>query len=118
MAEWKDVQKALTFMRMTEDEKSAVLSIVSGVMLLGNVEVSSIEKQGVPDSGNIDGSAKTLLAEACELLFLNPSLVEEGLLVKISRAGGQEIRGTWKQAEAKMLKDSLAKVKVDRFIYS
>lgn len=105
-----NVQEALTFMRLTEAEKESIFSIVSGILLLGNVEISSIEKQGIPDAASLAEEPRQLLHEACGLLYLDSALIEEGLSVKISNAGGQEIRGPWKQDEGRTLKDSLAKV--------
>lgn len=109
--DWEDVQKSLSSMSITPEEIDSIIYIISGVLLLGNVEIASVEKQGLPNASHIDSKNRQLLIEACELLFLDPSLVEEGLLVKISKAGNQEIRGAWKQDEAIILKDSLAKVR-------
>lgn len=110
LQEWEEVQKALQFMQMTSTEIESIFSIVSGVLLLGNIHITCTEKQGFPDAADLNPENQQLLMDACQLLFLDPILVREGLLVRISKAGGQEIRGAWKAEEANLLKDSLAKV--------
>lgn len=114
LAEWADVQKSFESMRISDEDKASIFSIVSGVLLLGNVEIGTEARPGVPDAACLDDANRALLKEACELLFLDPALVEEGIVTKISKAGGEEVRGSWKQTEAGMLKDSLSKGMYDK----
>lgn len=55
-----------------------------------------------------------VIGQACALLFLDPAKVEEGITVKISMAGGQEVRGRWRKADGEMLRGSLSKAMFDK----
>eukprot|EP01054_Gregarina_sp_Poly1_P006865 Gregarina_sp_Poly_1__6864@NODE_371_length_9145_cov_221_025777_g306_i0_p1_GENE_NODE_371_length_9145_cov_221_025777_g306_i0NODE_371_length_9145_cov_221_025777_g306_i0_p1_ORF_typecomplete_len673_score132_72Myosin_head/PF00063_21/3e154TniB/PF05621_11/0_0016AAA_16/PF13191_6/0_022AAA_22/PF13401_6/4_4e03AAA_22/PF13401_6/0_14AAA_30/PF13604_6/0_027AAA_30/PF13604_6/9_7e03Adeno_IVa2/PF02456_15/6_2Adeno_IVa2/PF02456_15/9ABC_tran/PF00005_27/0_062AAA_10/PF12846_7/0_15TsaE/PF02367_17/0_31_NODE_371_length_9145_ len=113
LEEWADVQKSFDSMMLTAEQSDSIMSIVSGVILMGNVVIKAVAKQGLDDAAEIDQGSRGTFEDACALLFLDPAKVEEGLCVKISVAGGAEIRGCWKRDEADMLKASLAKAMFD-----
>eukprot|EP01055_Gregarina_sp_Pseudo9_P000942 Gregarina_sp_Pseudo_9__941@NODE_15_length_6304_cov_17_343815_g13_i0_p1_GENE_NODE_15_length_6304_cov_17_343815_g13_i0NODE_15_length_6304_cov_17_343815_g13_i0_p1_ORF_typecomplete_len831_score196_02Myosin_head/PF00063_21/2_5e175TniB/PF05621_11/0_0044AAA_22/PF13401_6/1_2e04AAA_22/PF13401_6/0_093AAA_16/PF13191_6/0_15AAA_30/PF13604_6/0_089ABC_tran/PF00005_27/0_22ABC_tran/PF00005_27/1_6e04_NODE_15_length_6304_cov_17_343815_g13_i0762568 len=113
LEEWADVRKAFIAMQLTPDESDSIMSIVSGVILMGNVAVNGVAKSGLDDAAEIDEGSRKTFEDACTLLFIDPKATEEGLCVKISIAGGAEIKGCWKKEEAEMLKASLVKAMFD-----
>lgn len=68
-------------MQRTDDEILSVLSIVSGILTFGNTRIIGGEE------AKIDPSTRADFEQGCELMFLNPSKIEEGITVKISTAG-------------------------------
>eukprot|EP00921_Rhytidocystis_pertsovi_P005442 GHVQ01009377.1.p1 GENE.GHVQ01009377.1~~GHVQ01009377.1.p1 ORF type:complete len:867 (+),score=136.57 GHVQ01009377.1:255-2855(+) len=111
--DFEEVVDSLTSMGMSVEERDSVFSIVSGVLLLGNVDVIATEKAGVEDAADITGAADDLLTTACSLLFLDRELVKKELLVKTTYAAGHTITGVWRRHEAQMLKESLSKAMYD-----
>eukprot|EP00922_Rhytidocystis_sp_ex-Travisia-forbesii_P048908 GHVS01072820.1.p1 GENE.GHVS01072820.1~~GHVS01072820.1.p1 ORF type:complete len:827 (-),score=100.82 GHVS01072820.1:234-2714(-) len=107
--EYKEMQESLQSMNMTAEEIDSIWSIVSGVLLLGNVKYDSEEKSGIPDAAVIQGEGLKTLSRACDMLFLPVDRVQHELTVKTTYAGGQKIEGCWKKHEADMLTQSLAK---------
>nr|AAQ88310.1 myosin A [Gregarina polymorpha] len=107
--EWKDVCESFDSMMMSAEERDSVLSICSGVLLMGNVNVVAVAKQGLDDAAEIEEASRATFEDACALMFIDPKAVEEGITVKISIAGGNEIRSVWKKDEGDMLKASLVK---------
>eukprot|EP00917_Polyrhabdina_sp_WS-2016_P014637 GHVP01031990.1.p1 GENE.GHVP01031990.1~~GHVP01031990.1.p1 ORF type:complete len:828 (+),score=177.56 GHVP01031990.1:27-2510(+) len=114
LEEWGLVDGAFESMMMSKEEKDTVYSIVSGVLAIGDVAIASVEKEGVPDAAEIPESERIKFNEACELMGLDAAKVEEGMTIKISMAGGKELRGIWGQKDATMLKDSLSKAMFDQ----
>eukprot|EP00918_Siedleckia_nematoides_P093412 GHVU01205023.1.p1 GENE.GHVU01205023.1~~GHVU01205023.1.p1 ORF type:complete len:705 (-),score=155.74 GHVU01205023.1:920-3034(-) len=107
--EFHDVMKSFRAMLLSEPEIEAILSIVSGVMLLGNVAIIGVEESGMPDAAILDPATKDTFKRACQLLHLDPDKVEFELINKISQAGGETVKGRWRGDEANVLKESLAK---------
>ncbi|CBZ54561.1 hypothetical protein NCLIV_049900 [Neospora caninum Liverpool] len=114
VAEFQEVCESFRSMNLTEDEVASVWSIVSGVLLLGNVEVTATKDGGIDDAAAIEGASLEVFNKACQLLFLDAQRVREELTIKISYAGGQQIKGRWKQEDGDMLKSSLAKAMYDK----
>ncbi|KFG62498.1 myosin A [Toxoplasma gondii RUB] len=114
VAEFHEVCESFRSMNLTEDEVASVWSIVSGVLLLGNVEVTATKDGGIDDAAAIEGKNLEVFKKACGLLFLDAERIREELTVKVSYAGNQEIRGRWKQEDGDMLKSSLAKAMYDK----
>eukprot|EP00922_Rhytidocystis_sp_ex-Travisia-forbesii_P048910 GHVS01072822.1.p1 GENE.GHVS01072822.1~~GHVS01072822.1.p1 ORF type:complete len:390 (-),score=58.41 GHVS01072822.1:778-1947(-) len=112
--EFEEVQKSFKAMKMSDNQIFSVWSIVSGVLLLGNVKHASVEKSGIPDAAVIEGEALELLNQSCDLLFLNKEKVLHQLTVKTTYAGGQKIEGCWKKDESSMLTQSLAKAMYEK----
>eukprot|EP00922_Rhytidocystis_sp_ex-Travisia-forbesii_P048916 GHVS01072828.1.p1 GENE.GHVS01072828.1~~GHVS01072828.1.p1 ORF type:complete len:827 (-),score=102.51 GHVS01072828.1:226-2706(-) len=112
--EYKDVQESLQSMNLNAEEQGAVWSIVSGVLLLGNVKHEAVEKSGLPDAAVIEGEGLKTLAKACDLLFLPVDRVKHELTVKTTYAGGQKIEGCWKKDDSVMLTQSLAKAMYEK----
>lgn len=53
MEEFKLMNESFDSMLMTQEMKDSILSIVSGCILLGNVELIEVEKSGIPDAAEI-----------------------------------------------------------------
>lgn len=117
LAEWKDVCEAFKSMMLTSEEIDAIFSIVSGVLLMGNVKVIGVAKEGLPNASELDPNTKEVFETACGLMALDAPKTEEGLTVKYSHAGNQTIKGCWKEDEADMLKASLAKAMYDSLFH-
>eukprot|EP00922_Rhytidocystis_sp_ex-Travisia-forbesii_P048912 GHVS01072824.1.p1 GENE.GHVS01072824.1~~GHVS01072824.1.p1 ORF type:complete len:839 (-),score=138.58 GHVS01072824.1:86-2602(-) len=112
--EFEEVQQSFKSMKMSESQIASIWSIVSGVLLLGNVKHGSKEMSGVPDAAVIEGEALVVLDRACALLFLDKDKVLHELTVKTTYAGGQKIEGCWKKDESAMLTQSLAKAMYEK----
>lgn len=117
VTEFKDVNVSFDYMGLTAAQKEAIFSIVAGVLELGNVKFIAKEKQGIPDAAEIDPESRETLTHACKLLYLNEALIEEGLTIKISSAGGETVRGCWKKDEAEILRESLAKAIYEKLFF-
>ncbi|PFH35758.1 myosin A [Besnoitia besnoiti] len=114
IAEFHEVCESFRSMNLKDDEIDSIWSIVSGVLLLGNVEVSATKSGGIDDAAAIEGKNLDVFKDACELLFLDAERVRQELTIKVSFAGGNRIEGRWKQADGDMLKSSLAKAMYDK----
>ncbi|KAH0484363.1 MAG: uncharacterized protein KVP18_001882 [Porospora cf. gigantea A] len=112
--EWADCWKAYEKMGMPVEEQNSIYSILSAVLLFGNVNIGEASIDGVPNAGLIPDDQKATFKDACELAFLDPLMAEEGICVKISMAGGAEIRGRWTKPDTEMLMHSLAKALFDK----
>ncbi|PFH38584.1 myosin A [Besnoitia besnoiti] len=108
-ADFQEVLASLEAIGLTEAQVASVLSLVSGVLLLGNVEFVSVECGGVPDAAAIADAQRPLFETACKLLHVDAGLVEAQLTQKKTCAAGKVISIFWKASEAKMLSESLAK---------
>lgn len=106
--EWHEVLASLRSMRRTEAEIDSILSILSGILLLGNVDIAG------GDIAHVSPNSKETFRKACSLLFLDPDLVHDGFCVKISSAGGDVVRGYWNEKDAEVLKHSLCKAIYDK----
>lgn len=107
VAEYKGVEESLKSMNISEADIDTVWSIVSGVLLLGNVEIESTQFSGVPDAAKV-ADTKTF-QQACDLLFLPMEKVQHEIVTKTTLAGGQRIEGHWTKKESEMLAASLSK---------
>ncbi|OEH76123.1 myosin A [Cyclospora cayetanensis] len=96
-------------MGMDTEIVESVLSLVSGVLLLGNVQIGHEAIDGLPDAAVICKEDRKEFEKACELLFLDAEGVEEALLVRMTVAGSHEVKGRWTQHQSELLKDSLCK---------
>lgn len=114
VAEFEEVCQSFKSMNLSEDEVSSIWSIVSGVLMLGNVEISAVKEGGIDDAAAIDGESLAVFNDACNLLFLDAQRVKEELTIKVSYAGGNRIEGRWKQQDGDMLKSSLAKAMYEK----
>lgn len=103
----KEVKASLTSMGINETEMDCVFSCVSGVLLLGNVEVKGENREGIPDAATIVNM--DVFNTACELLAIDPALVKSGLITKITQASGQEIRGVYPVKDTHVIKESMSK---------
>ncbi|CDJ63030.1 hypothetical protein ENH_00032020 [Eimeria necatrix] len=114
VADYRDVCAAFKSMAMSEEQVEAVWSIVSGVLLLGNVKVSASKQGGLDDAAAIEGEDLALFNRACQLLHIDAEAVLRELTLKVTYAGGQKVESRWKQEDGDMLKSSLAKAMYDK----
>ncbi|KAL8446849.1 hypothetical protein Emag_004610 [Eimeria magna] len=149
-ANFVEVLNGFEYMGMDTQTVEYVLSLVAGVLLLGNVRVEGEPIDGLPDAAVIcKGDIKDFQVrlrlflqfndstleswsftaavlgkrvrvglrvvifkpsqKACELLFLDPAGLEEALLIRMTIAGSNEIKGRWTQHQSELLKESLCK---------
>eukprot|EP00917_Polyrhabdina_sp_WS-2016_P020972 GHVP01045215.1.p1 GENE.GHVP01045215.1~~GHVP01045215.1.p1 ORF type:complete len:667 (-),score=134.13 GHVP01045215.1:15-2015(-) len=115
-----DVQECLEVMESFEKMKldpveiDSIYEIVSGVMLCCNVELIGVEKAGLDDAAAISPDQREIFLKAANLMHLDPVRVEEAVTEKITIAGGQTIKGNWRQADGNVLLESLAKAMYDK----
>ncbi|OXB71841.1 UNVERIFIED_CONTAM: hypothetical protein H355_013664, partial [Colinus virginianus] len=107
--EFKDVCASFHSMNLSEEEISSVWSVVSGVLLLGNVNICAVKAGGLDDAAGIEGKDLEVFNRAMQLMFLDAERIREELTIKITYAGGNKVEGRWKQQDGDMLKSSLAK---------
>lgn len=107
--DWLSVKESLVSMGINADTQKSIFSLVSGVLLLGNVEIAASSREGIPDAAHLTPEASATLRDACQLLFLDLPSVQQELLTKTRHAGGEAVRGPWRCTEAQVLRDSLAK---------
>lgn len=112
--DFEEVQESFRSMDLSSEQIDNIWSIVSGVLLMGNVKVQAVEESGIPDAAAITGTDLNIFKEACGLLFLAPDDVYRELTQKISFAGTQKIESRWTQQESETLKSSLAKAMYDK----
>ncbi|KAL8437328.1 hypothetical protein Efla_004286 [Eimeria flavescens] len=114
LAEYADVCAAFKSMSLSDEKVESIWSIVSGVLLLGNVQVTAAKEGGIDDAAAIEGQDLKTFQEACELLFIDAEAVKRELTFKVTFAGGQRVESRWKQEDGDMLKSSLAKAVYDK----
>ncbi|KAH0488810.1 MAG: hypothetical protein KVP17_000609 [Porospora cf. gigantea B] len=108
--EYQEVCESFLSMQLSESEIDSIWSIVSGVLLLGNVTFESVQLDGVEAAAISDVDEK-VLQDACELLFManNTKKVSEAFLVTERKVGSEVIRQRVSSGDAQMLKESLCK---------
>lgn len=105
--DFKMVCESFKNMRLTEEQIGTIFSLLSGILLMGNVEFTATSIDGIDDAAKITN--KAVFEEACGLLFLDPASVETELTVKITSAGQNQIRGPRKVNDTEVLRSSLCK---------
>ncbi|KAL8452715.1 hypothetical protein Emed_001279 [Eimeria media] len=108
-ANFVEVLNGFEYMGMDTQTVEYVLSLVAGVLLLGNVRIEGEPIDGLPDAAVICKDDIKDFQKACELLFLDPAGLEEALLIRMTIAGSNEIKGRWTQHQSELLKESLCK---------
>lgn len=111
---YKEVQESFRSMNLTEAQIHSIWSVVSGVLLMGNVKIDATQDSGLHDAAIIQGENLQTFNDACSLMFLNPENVKRELLNKVTVAGGQKVESRWNQTESDMLKSSLAKAMYEK----
>lgn len=101
------VCESLKNMGLSESEIDTVWSLLSGVLLMGNVEFVAESRDGIDDAAKI--SNMSTFKDACDLLFINSDDLERELTSKVTHAGGSEIVSPRRVADAEVLKCSLSK---------
>ncbi|GFE55860.1 myosin A [Babesia ovis] len=112
VADFKEVLESFKNMGLGDAEIDTILSILSGVLLLGNVEIGATSVDGIDDAAKIVN--KDVFTDACNLLFLDPNYLETELTIKITSAGNNQIKGPRKMADGEVLKTSVCKAIYER----
>ncbi|XP_058515799.1 LOW QUALITY PROTEIN: myosin-A-like, partial [Ochotona princeps] len=108
-ADFRVVGQTFEKMNFRPDEVNSIWSILSGILLLGNVEFQKKETEGVPDAADLTPEKKALLSQCCELLFIDSKIVEKEFLFNMRVIGNQEIQSPVSVSKAQVNRDSLAK---------
>ncbi|KAL8425451.1 hypothetical protein Efla_006850 [Eimeria flavescens] len=114
IAEFEAVVKAFESMGLKEEQRHTIWSLVSGVLLLGNVKTVGKKEGGVDNAAAIAGESANVLRDACDLLFLDCSRVLTELTIKVTYAGNNKIEGRWTVEDSDMLRGSLAKAMYEK----
>lgn len=110
LEEWKDVRASFLSMGMSPEHVHAILSIVSGVMLLGNVKFAGKNIAGQDNAAYLEPGDQDILKEACELFFLpETDKVSEALRSTVKTIGKDEVTVRLQVHEASQLCYSLSK---------
>ncbi|EDO05431.1 myosin A [Babesia bovis T2Bo] len=112
VADFKEVLESFKNMGLGESEIDTILSVLSGVLLMGNVEIGATSVDGIDDAAMIVN--KDVFNTACNLLYLDPALLETELTVKITSAGNNQIKGPRKKQDGEVLKTSVCKAIYER----
>lgn len=101
-------------MQLSPDEVDTIFSIVSGVLMLGNVIFLSKNIAGQDNAAELDQKSKSSLADACDLLFLDdPGKVADYLCSTTKIIGKEEVTVRVQHGEAVSLTHSLCKAMYD-----
>ncbi|OEH74173.1 hypothetical protein cyc_04385 [Cyclospora cayetanensis] len=114
ISEFEAVVKAFEFMGLKEEQRHTIWSLVSGVLLLGNVKTVGKKEGGIDNAAGISGESANILKDACDLLFLDSSRIMSELTIKVTYAGNNRIEGRWTVEDSDMLRGSLAKAMYEK----
>lgn len=106
--EWKVVVSALSHLITNDAEYDFIFSILSAILLLGNIKMTG------DDMAQVSEESEETFRNVCSLLEIDEEFVREALCVKISIAGHDIVRGYWDQKYADILKESFAKALYER----
>ena len=112
--EFQELRQSFVSMGLPAEDESAVFSILSGVLLIGNTKITAQEKQGVPDAAHATGESLGILKEAASLLFVDAEALAHNILRKQTKVGNQLLEGPRTHREADMMIKSVAKHVYDR----
>lgn len=114
LEEWADVRKSFVSMQMSQEQTHSILSIVSGVMKLGNVIFEGKNIDGQDNAADIPPAGLETLKDACHLLFLDDyQKVADNLRTTVKMIGKDEVTVRVQQHEAVTLCQSLGKAMFD-----
>lgn len=102
-----EVKQSLLSMGMNAAEMEQIFRTISAVMMLSNISISAENRGGIPDAAKID--QPVLLQEVCQLLQIDLAKTLSALLIKVTQASGQEIKGIYSSGDTLILKESMAK---------
>ncbi|KAK2194494.1 bifunctional P-loop containing nucleoside triphosphate hydrolase/Myosin head [Babesia duncani] len=105
--DFNEVCQSFKHMGLSEEQINCIWSLLSGILLLGNIEFTAITKDGIDDAASI--SNINVFNDACDLLFLDRNALQDVFLTKITTAGNNVITGPRKLADAQVLQTSLSK---------
>ncbi|KAL8447765.1 hypothetical protein Emag_004173 [Eimeria magna] len=114
ITEFEAVVKAFESMGLKEEQRHTIWSVVSGVLLMGNVKTSGKKEGGIDNAAVIAGESANVLRDACDLLFLDYNRVATELTVKVTYAGNNKVEGRWTVEDSDMLRGSLAKAMYEK----
>nr|CEL67070.1 TPA: myosin D [Neospora caninum Liverpool] len=113
-ADFEEVLESLDAMQITGPTRDSVFSILSGLLLIGNVTVEGQDLQGVPDAAYLSPQSEETLREACQLLHVDDAALKKAILMKSTKVGAQIIEGVRTMDEAQMSVLSLSKNVYDK----
>jgi len=102
-ADWNEIKESLVTMKMTQSDITSLMRVVSGCLLLGNVETTGA------DSGRLAEGGEDILKTVSDLFACSYETLISALTVKITKAAGEEIKGTYREDELSVNIKSLAK---------
>ncbi|CDJ58648.1 myosin A, putative [Eimeria maxima] len=108
-SDFQELRESFVSMGLPSEDESTVFSILSGVLLIGNTKVASLEKQGMPDAAHVTGESLAVLKESASLLFVDPDKLAQNILRKQTKVGNQLLEGPRTYREADMMIKSVAK---------
>ncbi|ORM41105.1 Myosin-A [Babesia sp. Xinjiang] len=112
VADFKEVIASFKSMGLDDSHMETIFSILSGVLLLGNVEIGVTSVDGIDDAAMIVN--KNVFKDACDMLFLDANQLETELTIKVTSAGANQIKGPRKVGDAEVLKTSVCKAVYER----
>ncbi|BAM38975.1 myosin a [Theileria orientalis strain Shintoku] len=105
--EFEQIMESFEKMNLSQDQKDTVLSVLSGVLLLGNVVIEGEERDGLVDAAVVTNT--NVLRDASDLLFLDYDQLVYNLTTKSTNAGGSVIVSPRRRDDSNVLKMSLSK---------
>lgn len=113
-SDFAELRQSFASMGLGAEDECSVYSILSGVLLVGNVKIVEKEMQGVPDAAYAPPEAVALLNEVSGLLFVDAGKFSHTILRKHTKIGTQNLEGPRTIREASMMIKSIAKHVYDR----
>lgn len=99
---WDEVYSCMDLVGFTQIEKDGLFALLSGVLLLGDIEYVGDEAASVSSESNI-------LTSACHQLGIDPETTELALTTLVTITRGEEIIRTYKVEQAEDCRDATAK---------
>lgn len=112
--DFADVLASLDAIQVHGETRDSVFSILSGLLLVGNIQVQAQASQGVPDAAFLSPRDLGILEEASQLMRVDEAKLRRTLLVKETRVGAQVIEGLRTKEEAATSICSLSKNVYDK----
>nr|AFS69160.1 myosin A [Babesia sp. BQ1/Lintan] len=112
VADFKEVMQSFESMGLSSEQTGTIYSLLSGILLMGNVEIGATSSEGIDDAATIVN--KSVFNDACQLMSLDPNQLETELTIKVTSAGNNQIRGPRKVDDAEVLKSSICKAMYER----
>ncbi|PFH33040.1 myosin E [Besnoitia besnoiti] len=109
VASFKEVNRSFHAMGLTVEEIESIWSALSGVLLLGNVNLEARESAGEAEAAAFSAGAEATLERCCKLLCVDSRALQKELRFRVKLIGDQEIESPNRLTDALIIRDSLAK---------